>query len=304
MVTIGKRSTLRVIRIATPGVFLDGEDLGEILLPGRYVPRGTIPGEAIEVFVHRDSEDRIVATTEKPAASVNEFACLKVVSINARVGAFLSWGLSKDLLLPMREQAKRLNVGDWVVVFIYVDDKTDRIVASSRLNRHLNRTPPVYAEGQRVNLLVFDETELGFKAIVENAHLGLLYHTDLAAPLKLGQQIAGYVRTVRDDGKIDLSLDRAGYHRVAPLTQTILEALKTAGDSLPFSDKSSPEEIRDTFGVSKKAFKQAIGALFRDRQILIEDTGIRLVPPPPAATSKRPAPAEKKPNSPLRPPTR
>jgi uncharacterized protein len=276
MAQIGKLASLVVTRIATPGVFLDGGHLGEILMPGRYVPRGTPPGEAFVVFIHLDSEDRIVATTETPHAQVGEFAPLRVVSINARIGAFLDWGLTKDLLLPMREQARRVNVGDWVVAHVFLDEKTNRIVATTRLNRHLNRTPPRYQEGQSVNLLVMDETELGFKCIVENAHSGLLYHTDLAAPLAIGQKLTGYVRTVRPDGKIDLSLDRAGYHRVLPLTEKILAELTTHGGQLPYSDKTAPEEIREVFGVSKKAFKQAIGALFRDRLIVIEATGIRI----------------------------
>ncbi len=276
MAQLGRLATLVVTRIATPGVFLDGGDLGEILMPGRYVPRGTLPGEAFTVFIHLDSEDRIVATTETPHAQVGEFAPLRVVSINARIGAFLDWGLTKDLLLPMREQARRVNVGDWVVARVCLDEKTNRIVASTRLARHLNRTPPAYQDGQPVRLLVTDETELGFKCIVENAHSGLLYHTDLSAPLAIGQKLDGYVRTVRPDGKIDLSLDRAGYHRILPLTGKILAELVARDGQLPYGDKTPPELIRETFGVSKKAFKQAIGALFRDRHIVIDDTGIRI----------------------------
>jgi uncharacterized protein len=288
MAQIGKLASLVVTRIATPGVFLDGGDLGEILMPGRYVPRGTLPGEAFVVFIHLDSEDRIVATTETPHAQVGEFAPLRVVSINARIGAFLDWGLTKDLLLPMREQARRVNVGEWVVAHVFLDEKSNRIVATTRLNRHLNRTPPQYQEGQTVNLLVTDETELGFKCIVENAHSGLLYHTDLAAPLGIGQKITGYVRSVRPDGKIDLSLDRAGYHRVRPLTEKILAELTTHGGTLPYGDKTPPEEIREVFGVSKKAFKQAIGALFRDRLIVIAEGSIRITDTGTAAAPARP----------------
>jgi predicted RNA-binding protein (virulence factor B family) len=276
MAQIGRLASLTVTRIATPGVFLDGGHLGEILMPGRYVPQGTLPGEAFTVFIHLDSEDRIVATPETPHVQVGEFAPLRVVSINARVGAFLDWGLTKDLLLPMREQARRVNVGEWVVAHVFLDEKSNRVVATTRLNRHLNLSQPRYQEGQSVNLLVYDETELGFKCIVENAHSGLLYHTDLAAPLPIGQKLTGYIRTVRPDGKIDLSLDRAGYHRVLPLTDKILAELITKGGPLPYGDKTAPEEIREVFGVSKKVFKQAIGSLFRDRLIVIEDTSIRI----------------------------
>ncbi|HKB90136.1 MAG TPA: hypothetical protein VKC60_06420, partial [Opitutaceae bacterium] len=167
-------------------------------------------------------------------------------------------------------------MGDWVVVYIFLDERTERIVASARLNRHLNHSEPQYKEGERVDLLVMNRTELGFNAIINGAHRGLLYHNELSTPLSIGQKLDGYIRTVRPDGKIDLGLDPVGYGRVAPLTEKILDALKAAGGRLPFSDESSPEDIRGTFGSSKKAFKQAIGALFKDRKIVIEKSGIRL----------------------------
>jgi predicted RNA-binding protein (virulence factor B family) len=274
--TTGQRSVLPVTRIATPGVYLDGGDRGEILLPGRFVPRGTLVGEAFDVFVHRDSEDRLVATTETPRAVVGEFAALRVVSSNPRLGAFLDWGLSKDLLLPLREQAQRVGPGDWVVVYIYVDLKTDRIVATSRLSRHLNVTPPEYEDGQPVDLLVAGRTTLGYNAVVNSAHLGLLYHNELPAPLKIGEKLVGYIQAVRPDGKIDLTINAAGYGRVAPLKEQLMEELKKSGGTLPFSDASTPEEIRHRFGVSKKSFKQAIGALYRERLITIGDRSIRL----------------------------
>jgi uncharacterized protein len=273
---IGKRSTLWVTRIATPGVYLDGGERGEILLPGRFVPRGTIAGEAFDVFVHRDSEDRLVATTEIPDAVVGEFAALRVVSADPRLGAFLAWGLSKDLLLPLREQSQRVSAGDWVVAYIFVDLKTDRIVATTRLNRHLNIVPPEYAEGQPVDLLVSGRTTLGYNATINSAHMGLLYHNELPGPLKIGQKFVGYVRAVRPDGKIDLTINPAGYGRVAPLKEHLLEELRKSGGSVAFGDASSPEDIRRAFGVSKKAFKQALGALYRERLITIEDRVIRL----------------------------
>jgi uncharacterized protein len=273
---IGKRSKLSVARIATPGVYLDGGERGEILLPGRYVPAGTLVGEAFDVFVHRDSEDRLVATTETPRAEVGDFAALRVVSSNPTIGAFLDWGLSKDLLLPIREQSSRVGPGDWVVAYVFVDIKTDRIVATTRLNRHLNVTPPDYAEGQPVDLLVTGRTTLGYNAIVCSAHNGLLYHNELPAPLKIGQKLDGYIRAVRADGKIDLTINPAGYQRVAPLKEQILEMLTARGGKLPYGDGSSPEEIRVAFGVSKKAFKQAIGSLYRERLIVIEERGIRI----------------------------
>jgi uncharacterized protein len=276
MASLGKRSNLHVLRVATPGVYLDGGELGEILLPGRYVPAGTIPGESFEVFIHRDSEDRLVATTESPYGQVGEFAALQVIATDPQRGAFLDWGLSKDLLLPVREQDRRVEVGQLVVVYIFVDERSDRIVASSRLSRHLNLTPARYRENQPVNLLVVGPTTLGYTAIIESAHLGLLYHNELPAPIGIGQRLGGYIRVVRPDGKIDLSLNAAGYRRVAPLKDRILETLRRAGGSLPYGDDSSPEEIWSEFACSKKAFKQAIGALFRERKIVIEGGGIRV----------------------------
>lgn len=276
MALLGKRNILRILRGAPPGFYLDGGSHGEILLPGSLIPAGATPGGDIEVFIYRDSEDRLVATTQKPLAQVGEFAALRVVGINPRIGIFLDWGLDKDLLLPVREQSGPLQVGELVVVQVMLDERSDRIVASARLNRRLNLTPPAYAEGQAVHLLVIGETPLGYNVIVENAHRALLYHTDLAAPLTYGASFKGYVRQVREDGKIDVALDRAGYHRIAPLTDTIVEKVRAAGGRMPFHDGSSPEEIRVSFGVSKKAFKQAIGTLFKARRLVIEAHGIRL----------------------------
>lgn len=276
MALIGQRNRLTIVREAPPGYYLDGGAHGEILLPGAYILRGSRPGEIMDVFVYRDSEDRLVATTERPYAMVGEFASLRVVSVNPRVGIFLDWGLGKDLLLPIREQKEGLQLGYWVVVYVMLDEKTDRIIASARISRHLNRTPPTYTEGQAVSLLVTGTTPLGYNAIIENAHNGLLYRGELAAPLKMGQRLTGYIRSVRSDGKIDLGLDPAGFRRVAGHTEDILQALQKAGGRMPYHDDSSPEAIRGAFGMSKKAFKQAIGSLFKARRIMIAKDGIRL----------------------------
>jgi len=277
MALMGRRNSLLVVREAPPGFYLDGGTHGEILLPGRYIPRGAKPGVTMDVFVYRDSEDRLVATTEAPEAMVGEFAYLRVVSVNPRIGVFFDWGLEKDLLLPLREQATPLQPGDRRVVRVALDERTDRIIASARLNRWLNRTPVTYTEGQRVNLIITGDTPLGYNAIIENTHRGLLYHSDLAGPLATGQRVDGYVRVVRPDGKIDLALDRAGFHRIAPVTEQILTALTEAGGTMRLNDNSSPEDIREAFGISKKAFKQAIGSLYRARKIVITPTEIRSV---------------------------
>ena len=277
MPEIGRRNKLRVIREAPPGLYLDGEELGEILLPRRYIPDAIQLGDSLEIFLYLDSEDRLVATTETPHAVVGDFACLRVVGVTPGIGAFLDWGLAKDLLLPIREQDHRVHQGDWVVAFIYLDEESGRIVASTRLGRHLSPEPPKYAEGQPVQLLIARETPLGYQAIVENAHWGLLYHSELAGPLQLGESLRGFVRAVREDGKLDLGLDPAGYGRVAPLAHRIIQALEKNGGQLDFDDESTPESIRAAFGTSKKAFKQALGALLRERRIRFIQDGIELV---------------------------
>lgn len=281
MALLGKLNRLRIVRFAAPGYYLDGGSHGEILLPARYIPAGKVPGDELEVVVYRDTEDRLVATTDRPRAYVGEFAALRVVSLTPRIGVFLDWGLEKDLLLPIREMSGPLQPGDKAVVLVRVDPHTDRLMATARFNRFLDQTPARYHEGESVRLLVASRSPIGYNMVVNNAHRGLLYHTELAGgALELGQVVEGYVRAIRPDGKLDLALGKAGYRRVAELTDRILAALEAApGGRLPYGDNSIPEEIRDAFGVSKKAFKQAIGALYRDRRIVIEPTGIRLVTP-------------------------
>jgi predicted RNA-binding protein (virulence factor B family) len=277
MVNVGKRNSLRVMRETSSGLFLDGGELGDILLPGRYIPPGTKPDAVVDVFIYLDSEDRLVATTETPRAMVGEFALLNVVSVNERVGAFLDWGLAKDLLLPFREQERPVRRGQRVIAGILFDATSRRIVASTRLNRLLNRQPATYAVGQPVQLFILSATPLGYNCIVENAHRGLLYHTAGAPPLEPGQTVPGFVRKLREDGKIDLSRDAAGYQHVAPLAERILAALQANHGRLAFDDASSPQAVRDTFGVSKNAFKLALGALYKQRRIRFLKPGIELV---------------------------
>lgn len=277
MAEIGKRNRLAILNESPHGLYLDGGALGPILLPFSLVPRDVTPSAILSVFVYFDSEDRIVATTETPLAMVGEFACLKVLGINRSVGAFLDWGLSKDLLLPFREQKNSPRIGDKIVVRVLVDPQSQRIVASQRLSRHFSKYRPHYAPGEEVDLLVTDETPLGYKAIVNHAHLGLLYSNELAEPLACGQRIVGYVNKVRPDGGIDLRRDKSGYARVRPLSERIMEALAAAGGALELGDKSPPEAVRKAFGASKKAFKQALGALYKEKRIRFEGDGIRSV---------------------------
>ena len=277
MATIGRRNTLSIVRESAPGLYLNGGELGEILLPGRYIPGDLKQGDKLDVFIYLDSDDRLVATTETPLAMVGEFACLKVVSVNQHIGAFLDWGLAKDLLLPFREHTRPVRVGQKVVVAVYLDEKTNRIAASARLRRHFSRDTPTYATGQPVGLLVIGQTPLGYSVIVANAHEGLLYRDQVSIPIEVGQKLKGFVRLVRPGGKIDVSLDSSGYQRVAPLQLQIVRALERNGGRLEFDDDSSPEAIRTAFGVSKKAFKQTLGALYKSRRIRFLHPGIELL---------------------------
>jgi predicted RNA-binding protein (virulence factor B family) len=278
---LGRISTLAATRETVNGFYLDGGGLGELLLPRKYVPAGFRIGDVAEVFVYRDSEDRLVATTERPKACVGEFACMRVKDVHPRAGAFLDWGLGKDLLLPFAEQKPKVAVGEDVVVAVILDDREERIIATTYLGRHLSREFPACGPGDQVDLLVTAETDLGYSAIVDGRHRGLLYRTNLAGPLKIGARMRGFVKQVREDGKLDLSLDEAGYQRVGPLAGRILAELERVGGRLNLDDSSDPEVIRERFGVSKKAFKQALGALFRERRIAFLDPGIELVRPGP-----------------------
>jgi predicted RNA-binding protein (virulence factor B family) len=277
MSLIGKYNCLTILREAEHGLYLDGgEKHGDILLPRRYAAKNMKPGDTAEVFIYLDSEERLIATTEKPLAQVGDFTYLKVVSINKKIGAFLNWGLSKDLLLPFREQAKPLTPGDGVVVYIELDEKSERIIATTRYSRYLRKKTPPYTIGDKVNILIAGMTPLGYNAIVENAYAGLLYHSDITTPLPTGRRFDGYVRECRPDGKIDISLNQSGYKRILPLTDKIIQALNANGGTLEFNDKSSPEQIREKFDVSKKAFKQALGALYKKKKIEFTDTGIKI----------------------------
>ncbi|TVP75035.1 MAG: GntR family transcriptional regulator, partial [Puniceicoccaceae bacterium] len=278
MAHIGRYNTLTVLEKSDHGLYLDGGDLGNILLPNRYLMPGMKPGSEVEVFIYNDSEDRLVATTETPLAQAGEFAYLEVVSVHPSAGAFLDWGLSKDLLLPYREQGDiHFREGDGAIVAVYVDSYTNRVVASTRLHNHLPPEKPPYAPNDPVHVLIYGNSPLGYKAIINKRYRGLLYHEETADVLEPGDQFTGYIKKVHNDGKIDLRRDPSGYSRVEGLSAQILDQLKAAGGPLPFNDKSSPEDIRATFNTSKKAFKQALGKLYKQRRILITDEGIRLV---------------------------
>ncbi len=276
MAQIGKYNSLRVIKEVDFGVYLDGEKDGEILMPIRYVPKDCKVGDNVDVFLYLDSEDRPVATTEKPFAQVGEFAMLRVISVN-KIGTFLDWGIMKDLLVPFREQKVTMVENRSYLVYIYVDEESQRIVASAKLGKFLDKTAPEYAVGEEVELIIESETDLGYKAIINNQHWGILYENEVFEQLAKGLKIKGYIKKIRTDNKIDLSLHPLGYEKVDPLTQMILDELNKAGGFIAVSDKSDAEEVYRIFGISKKSFKQAIGALYKKRIISIKPEGIRLI---------------------------
>jgi len=277
VVNIGKYNTLKVLKEVDFGVYLDGESEGEILMPIRYVPKNCQPGDMVDVFLYLDSEDRPIATTEKPYAQVGEFAMLRVKSVN-KIGTFLDWGIMKDLLVPFREQKATMIEGRSYLVYIHVDEESKRIVASAKLNKFLDKTVPEYVVGQEVDLVIESETELGYKAIVNNLHWGILYENEVFEQLAKGLKMKGYIKKIRTDNKIDLSLQPLGYVKVDPITQMILDELKKAGGFIAVSDKSEAEEVYRVFGISKKTFKQAVGSLYKKRLITIGTDGIRLNP--------------------------
>lgn len=275
MIEIGKYNTLKVVKSVSFGVYLDGGEGLEILLPLRYVPMDTKPGDEIEVFIYHDNEGRLIATTARPYATVGEFQFMEVKDVND-AGAFLDWGIMKDLLVPFREQRIPMKEGKWYLVYVRLDPVTKRIMASSRVDKFLDNTPPLYEYNEEVNLLVTDQTDLGYKVIINNQHWGLLYYDEVFQRLERGERLKGYIKEVREDDKIDVSLSPLGYQKVEGIADTVLKTLRQKGGYIAVHDKSDPDLIYSLFHCSKKAFKQAIGSLYKQRLIKLEDKGIRL----------------------------
>ncbi|WP_245612928.1 CvfB family protein [Rheinheimera texasensis] len=271
---LGKTNRLVLKRRVDFGVYLDGKEWGDILLPKRYVPATADIGSSIDVFLYLDSEDQLIATTERPLIKVGEVAQMRVVAVT-KVGAFLNWGLKKDLLVPFAEQAVPMQQDYSYLVYCFVD-KSNRIVASSKLDKFIGKTTPQLKAGDEVSIVVAEPTDLGFKVVVNNEHWGLLYKDQVFKQLRRGYQCKAYVNKLRSDGKIDLLLDKPGYGKTLDLTGQILQKLNENDGVLMLSDKSSPEAIYALFGVSKKVYKQAIGALFKEGKINISDSKIEL----------------------------
>jgi len=275
MIKIGDYNKLRVVKEVDFGIYLDGGTDGEILMPTKYVPDGTKPDDEIDVFIYSDSEDRLIATTETPYAKVNEFAFLKVKAVN-KFGAFLDWGILKDLLVPFREQKTDMIEGYSYIVYIYLDEKTNRLAASAKINKFLNSEMPTYKINDEVSILIESKTDIGFKAIIENEYAGLLYENEVFKNIKKGDLLKAYIKKIRDDGKIDLVLQKSGYEQIDGISEIILQTLKKNKGFIAANDKSSPEMIKSLFNISKKSFKKAIGSLYKQRLIDFKDDGIIL----------------------------
>ena len=276
LIVLGRVNYLQVVKSLDFGIYLDGGEDGEILMPTRYVPENTQPEDWMNVFIYLDSEDRLLATTERPYAQVGDFAFMKVTAVT-EFGAFLDWGLPKDLMVPFREQQQKMIAGERYLVHIYEDAKTKRIAASSKIDHFIGKKEHEYEVGEEVDLLIAQETELGIKVIVDGKDWGVLYRNEVFKELPLGTKTIGYIKNIREDKKLDISLEKVGYEKVIGITEEILKILTERGGFIELSDKSEPEAIYEVFETSKKNYKKAIGDLFKRRLIMIEKDGIRLV---------------------------
>jgi Uncharacterized protein conserved in bacteria len=275
MMEIGKYNKLRIVKDLDFGVYLDGGNGLEILLPARYVPKNVKPGDEVEVFIYHDNEGRLIATTARPKAIVGEFKFMEVKAVNS-VGAFLDWGIMKDLMVPFKEQKRAMQEGNWYLVYVRLDHVTKRIMASARIDKFLNNIPLEYKINEQVNILIADETDIGYKVIINNSHWGLIYHSEVFQRLERGEEMKAYIKEIREDEKIDISLTPVGYIKVEGIAGVILQALELQGGFIGVHDKSDPDLIHSLFRCSKKSFKQAVGALYRQKRITIENDGIRL----------------------------
>ena len=272
---LGQVNTLTVVKSVDFGMYLDGGEAGEILLPQRYVPQGCQPGDELDVFIYLDSEERLIATTQMPLAVVGDFAYLKVAWVN-NYGAFLDWGLMKDLFVPFREQKIKMQKDRSYIVHLHIDEETYRIMASAKVERFLSEEFPPYQEGEEVEILVWQKTELGFKVIVDNQFAGLVYDSEVFQYIHTGDRLKAYVKQVREDGKLDISLQKYGKAAVTDFSAVLLNYLKEHSGRTSLGDKSPADAIYTEFGVSKKVFKKAVGDLYKRRLIVINDDGLSL----------------------------
>ncbi|WP_299229571.1 S1-like domain-containing RNA-binding protein [uncultured Bacteroides sp.] len=275
-IKLGEYNLLEVVKEVDFGVYLDGGEDGEILLPTRYVPQGCKPGDVLNVFIYLDMDERLIATTLQPYVKVGEFACLEVAWVN-QYGAFLDWGLMKDLFVPFREQKMKMLKGNSYVVHVHLDEDSYRIVASAKVEKYLSKDMPEYNAGDEVEVLVWQKTDLGFKVIVDNKFGGMIFKNEIFTDVRTGMKMTAYIKQVRQDGKIDLELQKGGVKKVEDFADTLLEYIRSNGGFTPLNDKTDADVIYNTFGVSKKTFKKAVGDLYKKRLIVLEgEQGIRL----------------------------
>lgn len=275
-IKLGEYNLLEVVKEVDFGVYLDGSEDGEILLPTRYVPQGCKPGDVLNVFIYLDMDERLIATTLQPYVKVGEFACLEVAWVN-QYGAFLDWGLMKDLFVPFREQKMKMLKGNSYVVHVHLDEDSYRIVASAKIEKYLSKDMPEYNAGDEVEILIWQKTDLGYKVIVDNKFGGMIFKNEIFTDVRIGMKMPAYIKQVRPDGKIDLELQKGGVKKVEDFADTLLEYIRGNGGSTPLNDKTESDVIYNTFGVSKKTFKRAVGDLYKKRLIVLEgEQGIRL----------------------------
>lgn len=272
---LGRYNNLIINRFTDFGAYLTDQEDNDVLLPAKWLPREVKAGDEISVFVYKDAEERLIATTLKPAAQVGEFAVLRVKQLS-KIGAFLDWGLEKDLFIPFQEQPEKLAEEDEIAVFIYVDNPSKRITASAKLQRFFSTEAEALEVHQEVEILVYHKTALGFLVVINNRFRGMIYYDEIFKPVKIGQRMQAYVKQVREDGKVDLLLQKPGVANLEPMAEKILSKLQQSQGFLPLNDKSAPEEISRRLQMSKKTFKKAVGGLYKQKLIELSDKGIRL----------------------------
>ena len=273
---IGKFNTLEVIKEVEFGIYLDGGTLGEILLPTRFVPKNIHVGDRISVFVYHDNESRLIATTMTPHACVGEVGYLEVVG-NTKAGAFVQWGIMKDILVPLSQQISQLYVGDAYFIYLYIDEMTGRVAGTQKLKRFLSNDVINLQEKEEVSIMWYRQTHIGYEVIINNQYFGIVHSSDLIGVPQIGSKEKGFIKKLRPDNKIDVGIGIMGYKKVSTEEQKILDALQAAGGYLPLHDKSNPEEIYEAFGVSKKTFKMIIGSLYKQQKITLTQSGIQLI---------------------------
>jgi uncharacterized protein len=276
MIQAGRYNTLKVVKKVDFGLYLDGGDGEEILLPKRFVPRGAKEGDELEVFLYHDSENRIIATTQRPYGIVDDIVMLKCVGATKQ-GAFLDWGLMKDLFVPLSQQESRMQEGGKYLVKIFIDEQTGRIAATERIARFLSNDDLTLNERDAIEFLVYRETDIGYEVIINNRHIGLLHYNEVFRELEIGDREKGFVKTIREDNKIDISIGERGYAKVEDEGDKILRLLQENDGYLPYHDKSDPEDIYEFFGISKKTFKMTVGTLYRQKKIELTQSGIKLI---------------------------